>query len=86
MVKRFLYFYLNKREPKKIPQVVPLHVDYWKSLDLEGYTGGPFSDRSGGLIVFEADSMEDATKIAMRDPFVLEDLVEAKWIKEWLIE
>lgn len=86
MSKRFLYFYFNKRAPEKIPQVVPLHVDYWKKQGLDGYMGGPFSDRSGGLITFESDSFEEATEIVLNDPFVLEDLIEDKWIKEWLVE
>ena len=48
--------------------------------------GGPFADRSGGLITFETDDIETATKTAMNDPFVLENLIEDKWIKEWVVE
>lgn len=86
MEKRFVYFYFMKREPAKIQAVVPAHVAYWKGCDLKGYMGGPFADRSGGLIVFEAESLEEATRIVMNDPFALEDLLESKWIKEWIVE
>lgn len=86
MNKRFAYFYFMKREPGKIRSVVPLHVEHWQQGNLKGYMGGPFADRSGGLITFEAESMEAATKIVRNDPFVLEDLLADKWIKEWTVE
>jgi uncharacterized protein YciI len=83
---RFLYFYFNRTEPEKIRQVVPAHVQYWQSKNLEGYMGGPFADRTGGLISFVASSLDEATKIIQLDPFVLEDLIDQKWIKEWILE
>jgi hypothetical protein len=43
-----------KKEADKIQSVVPLHVEYWRQRNLKGYMGGPFADRSGGLITFEA--------------------------------
>lgn len=75
-----------KKETEKIRLVVPLHIEYWKDLNLKKYSGGPFSDRSGGLIIFEAKNIEGATKIAMSDPFVLENLIVNKWVKEWNVE
>ena len=83
---RFLYFYFNRNEPDKIRQVVPAHVQYWQAANLKGYVGGPLADRTGGLISFVAASLEEATAIIERDPFVLEDLIEQKWIKEWIVE
>lgn len=81
--RRFLYFYFNRNEPEKIRQVVPAHVQYWKSAYLEGYMGGPFADRTGGLISFVASSLEEAEEIVRQDPFILEGLIDQKWIKEW---
>jgi uncharacterized protein YciI len=85
-VKRFLYFYLMRNAPEQIRRVVPAHVRYWKSLDLPEYVGGPFADRTGGLITFAAAGLEDARQMVMGDPFLLEDLIEQTFIKEWLIE
>ena len=85
-IHRFLYFYFNRNEPEKIRQVVPAHVQYWKAANLHGYMGGPFADRTGGLISFVASSWEEATAIIQQDPFVLNDLVDQKWIKEWIPE
>ena len=79
MAKRYAYFYFMKREPAKIQATVPAHV-------LEGYQGGPFADRSGGLIIFGADNIEEATGVIADEPFVMENLLEEKWIKEWMVE
>ena len=84
--RRFIYFYFHRNEPEKIGRVVPTHVQYWQAANLNGYMGGPFSDRTGGLISFTASSIEEATTIIQEDPFVLEELIAEKWIKEWIVE
>ena len=84
--KRFVYFYFNRNEPEKIRQVVPVHVRYWKMANRKGYMGAPFADRTGGLISFAASNLEEAMKIILQDPFILENLIAEKWIKEWIVE
>lgn len=84
-MKRFLYFYLMRNTPDAIRQLVPGHVQYWHSRDLPDYMGGPFADRTGGLITFAADNLGDAQQIISDDPFVAGQLIEQSWIKEWLI-
>ena len=84
--RRFIYFYFNRNEPEKIRRVVTTHIQYWQAANLNGYMGGPFSDRTGGLISFTASSLEEATTIIEEDPFVLEELIAEKWIKEWIVE
>ncbi len=86
MGKRFMFFYFMKKAPEKIKAAVPLHIEYWHKLKLSNYLGGPFGDRSGGMITFEAESIEEATKITDNDPFVIQDLLENKWIKEWVVK
>ena len=66
---RFAYFYFNRNAPDRIGPVVPAHVKYWHAAGLEEYEGGPFGDRSGGLISFAAPSLEAAdalVKLAFR--------------------
>jgi len=75
-----------KDNPEKIRNIIPEHIRYWKDSKPINYSGGPFSDRSGGLILFEAENMEAATKLAMNDPFVVQDIIENKWVKEWIRE
>ena len=48
--------------------------------------GGPFADRSGGLIIFDSTDIDNATDIIKNDPFTINDLLESKWIKEWIPE
>lgn len=84
--RRFVYFYFNRNEPEKIRLIVPAHVRYWKTANVKDYMGGPFSDRTGGLISFIAPSLQEATEIILQDPFVTEDLIAQKWIKEWVPE
>ncbi|HEX6270545.1 MAG TPA: YciI family protein [Anaerolineales bacterium] len=84
--RRFIYFYFNRNEPEKVGEVVRAHVDYWKTVNPKGYMGGPFADRTGGLISFTASSMEEATEIILQDPFILADVIDRKWIKEWVPE
>ncbi|NCO65662.1 MAG: hypothetical protein COW32_05875 [Candidatus Aquicultor secundus] len=80
------FFYFMKNDPDKIREVVPAHIAYWKNNNFEKYIGGPFADRSGGLISFEAMGLADATAIIEKDPFIVHGLIAEKWIKEWMPE
>lgn len=77
-MKRFIYFYFNRRTPQRIREVVPAHVCYWQMAQV--------ADRTGGLISFAAQDLQQATGIILQDPFVVEDLIDEKWIKEWIPE
>jgi uncharacterized protein YciI len=83
---RFLYFYLMAEDPVRVHQVAPQHAAYWQSLVLPGYLGGPFADRSGGLITFEADNPAQAEQLVRDDPFVGEGLLSSWWLEHWLAE
>ena len=79
----FAYFYLMKADPDRVRAVAPRHASYWQELQLAHYRGGPFADRSGGLITFDADDTAQAQRAVRADPFALEGLVDAQWLKEW---
>jgi hypothetical protein len=53
---RFLFFYLMTDDPDRVRRVAAQHSAYWGQQALAGYLGGPFADRSGGLITFESDT------------------------------
>jgi uncharacterized protein YciI len=82
----FAYFYLMKADPDGVRLVAPRHASYWRQLGLAHYTGGPFADRTGGLITFDAADAAAAERAVRGDPFILEGLVEAKWLKRWTTE
>jgi uncharacterized protein YciI len=86
MSKQYAFFYLMKNDPEKIRDIIPEHIRYWKDNKPINYSGGPFGDRSGGLILFGAKDMETAADLAMNDPFVVQKVIENKWLKEWIRE
>jgi uncharacterized protein YciI len=75
-----------KDDPDRVRTVAPEHATYWRELGLPGCVGGPFADRSGGLITFEADAFEQAEGIIAVDPFVQEQLLESSVVKQWMPE
>ena len=66
--------------------MAPAHAAYWRDLQLPGYSGGPFQDRSGGLILFDAPDMEAAQALVASDPFVGDGLLTQQWLKAWLVD
>ena len=83
---QFAYFYLMRDEPDRVRAAVPRHMAHWRGLGLAGYRGGPFADRTGGLITFEADDGGRASAAVDTDPFVQEGLLDAYWLKHWAPE
>jgi uncharacterized protein YciI len=83
---RCSYIYFMRGTPDRVAEVAPEHASYWRGLELCEYLGGPFADRSGGLISFETDSYDNAAQLVADDPFVREGLVERSWVEEWNVE
>ena len=77
---------LGAQPPDRVAAVGPEHAAYWRGLELREYLGGPFADRSRGLISFETDSQDDVAELVADDLFVREGLVERSWVKEWKVE
>ena len=67
----FVYLMNNKKDLNL--QVVQEHVEHLRTLDQEGHLVlcGPFADYPGGMVVFRADSEEEALRIAKSDPFIV---------------
>ncbi|MGC5324996.1 YciI family protein [Brevibacillus sp. SYSU BS000544] len=64
---------LNMNEGKSLnEQLIREHVAYLRDLDQKGQLVlcGPFSNYRGGMVIISASSLEEATEIAERDPFV----------------
>ena len=66
----FVYLMNNKKALNL--QVVQEHVEHLRTLDQEGrlVLCGPFTDYPGGMVVFRADSEDEALRIAESDPFI----------------
>lgn len=84
MQKHYVYFYFTDSNNIHIKDIIRKHIEYWKDQKPENYQGGPFSDRSGGMISFTAENFETAQNLALGDPFVTEKVVKKSWLKEWV--
>ena len=66
------YVYLMNNHKELTFDIIQKHVDNLKKLDKEGklVLCGPFTDFPRGMVVFNADSKEEAKEIAEADPFI----------------
>ena len=67
-----MYVYFMKNQKPLNEELIKEHVEHLKSLKSQGklVLCGPFSDYPGGMVVYLADNLEEATSIAMADPFI----------------
>ena len=77
---------LHMIDAEKNIEVRPHHIEYLNELDHKGkvFARGPFADGSGGLVVYIADTFEDALSLAENDPHVLHKVRRLE-LKEWNI-
>jgi uncharacterized protein YciI len=64
---------------------VPAHLDYVQSLVEQGHKAqtGYWRGSAGGMLLFEADSLEVATALVKRDPLI-ENACVAYVLHEWV--
>lgn len=82
---RFLFFYLMVDDADRVRDAAPRHAAYWHQRALRGYLGGPFADRSGGLITFETDNPAQAEQLVKDDPFLRDGLLASWRLEQWLV-
>jgi uncharacterized protein YciI len=72
-------------DKSKILEVRPAHREYLTGLLNSGrlMLGGPFTDDSGGIIIYEAASAEDAEKLVSEDPFAKSGVFVSWKIRQW---
>ncbi|QSO46884.1 YciI family protein [Alicyclobacillus mengziensis] len=59
-------------DPEKNQESRPAHLKYASDLYLQGkvFAAGPFPDGKGGLVIYDCESDEEATRLANADPAV----------------
>lgn len=59
------------QDAEKVARVRPAHRQYLTSLLQTGklFASGPFTDDSGALIIYEAETLQQAEEILKADPF-----------------
>lgn len=67
-------------------QYVPAHRAYVRELIAKGHKAktGYWARRGGGMLLFEADSMEEAIAIAAKDPLVVNGCVTYE-VYQWCV-
>lgn len=60
------------------------HLAYIDELDQQGkiFAKGPFADGAGGMVIYIADSLEEAREMAENDPYVSEGVRRLE-LHEW---
>ncbi|MCF6459775.1 YciI family protein [Clostridium sp. Cult3] len=75
---------LETIDPEKDAEVLDEHKAYLNRYIDEGkiYAKGPFTDHSGGLIIYNVETIDEAKSIIEKDPVIREKSRTYK-LKEW---
>ena len=73
------------QDKAKIGEVRPVHRQYLASLKQAGQlaASGPFTDDSGALIIYEADTREAAEALVEGDPFNINGIFLSYQMRPW---
>jgi len=71
-------------DQEKNAQIRPAHLEYINGLFKQGKVvmAGPFTDKKGGMVIYKADSYEEALKMAEADPVVAQEARTLE-LREW---
>jgi uncharacterized protein len=75
---------LRVRDTAKNITVRPRHLAFLDKAEAQGklFARGPFTDGSGGLVIYKSESMKEVRKLATQDPYVNEGARELE-LHEW---
>lgn len=75
---------LKTIDPEKDAEILDEHKAYLqKYIDLgKIYAKGPFTDHSGGLVIYSVETIEEAKQIIDNDP-IIRDNTREYTLKEW---
>jgi uncharacterized protein YciI len=64
--------FLRMQNPSKSQDLRPKHIEFLDRGGKEGkiYARGRFADGAGGLVIYKAESLEEARKLAESDPYI----------------
>lgn len=78
--------FLHMEKPELNQTYRPDHLEYLENLKGQGkvFLKGPFTDGAGGLVIYSADSIEEAKQLAENDPYVKHGVRRLE-LHEWRI-
>ena len=82
----FVKIETGKVTKQTFDRYVPAHQDYVRQLIAKGYKArtGYWKGLGGGMLIFEADSLEEAQKIVAQDPLIVNNCVDYE-LHEWCV-
>lgn len=77
--------FIEYQNKDAIAETRPIHREYLGKLKEQGKlaASGPFDDDSGALIIYEADSQEEAEALIAADPFNKAGVFAKYTVKPW---
>jgi uncharacterized protein YciI len=74
-------------DAKKVASVRPAHRAFMSNLGEQGrlVAGGPLTDGSGAIFIYEADNLDAAEAIFAKDPYTLAGVVASHTMQAWEI-
>ncbi|WP_156289798.1 YciI family protein [Oceanobacillus salinisoli] len=78
--------YLPMKDEEKSKEMRPAHLEYLEVKEEEGkvFAKGRFADGSGGLVIYIAESEEEAEEMVKQDPYVSSG-ARGYEIREWVM-
>jgi uncharacterized protein YciI len=69
---KYFAAFLAMRDPEKSQSLRAQHLDFLAQKEREGkiFARGRFVDGAGGLVIYKADSLDEAKKTAESDPYL----------------
>lgn len=76
--------FLEMLDPEKNQTYRPQHLEFLRKGMEDGkvFAYGKFEDGSGGLVIYKANSYEEAEAFAKQDPYIVEN-VRKLILREW---
>lgn len=84
---KYFAAFLPMLDEEKSRAIRPRHLAFLDEQDSKGkiFARGPFTDASGGLVIYIASSLEEAQEIAGSDPYVTEGARRLE-LHEWAMK
>lgn len=75
---------LKTIDPIKDAEILEEHIEYLNKHIASGkiFVKGPFTDKSGGIVVFDVETMEEAKELMDNDPIVIHN-TRTYELKHW---
>ena len=69
---KYFAAFLRMQDPAKNQEFRPQHLEFLQQGEKSGaiFARGRFTDDSGGLVIYKAETFDAAKEIAERDPYV----------------